>query len=755
MAETVSRRDVLQWGLSAMALSLVFAGCGGGGASAPGVGPTNISGVITLPTGLNSASLQIVSGLSDPVALTGGTFNAVVQGDVPSMVTVIDPASSKVAMFGMIDPNDSSHTLDATNVAATLMFMALGGPVMTADGRKPLLDAIKASPQLPTLAGIVQTQLNADPYALENANAQIIAGLSAATTGFAPAFVRPATASAKQVQSRQIQPQVLIDPGNEVDGATFVQATDTFGVAVQNTKRRYASAYTYLVAHVDKTGARTDVTPPLMVGQPLDIPQTASLLNLKSGWHPVTSASVPLSISGQDSKTIYEHIYLCPVYGGLDPSIFFLPRYASEVDKWKQTLSDLQGAVFVSFVTSFIFEGLMLAGGSWLLSELKPIIAGLTSVGSTVSDILVKAQGGYSLLPEVSDFLKIIAGGDNVILRNLYPKLAPLLQKVSAAQADQLAAGSLAAGRYIALQGAIRVFLAVGIVGIAADIAAVAKDTSTGNRGDLVTTTVFQPTVSISPANPFYTPGDTVNLSAVVPGAAKANLLYHWKYAGTNLASFTDGTNSGTEFDSSSANVSIETTPSTQGSMTVSVDVYDTSSGKTLLGSATANVNQNAAGNLTYLFVDTIDPLDPAPAGSSASYVQFPLDPTKFSQASIDFTIDGQRLYTYTANFPPASTPLPPSDPASWNSGKFTALGINNNFTYQAPGYHGGNEVYPFVFGDLGVVLVKSTGYGNSVPPPRPTLAQAEDITRAYVARVKIRITVKTSNSDPGTLYST
>ncbi len=96
--------------------------------------------------------------------------------------------------------------------------------------------------------------------------------------------------------------------------------------------------------------------------------------------------------------------------------------------------------------------------------------------------------------------------------------------------------------------------------------------------------------VSLTPKSGGYLPGDVFGVVASPSGGNGPAYTYHWKLAGSSLATLQDqsGAHTSAEFDSPDGSVYVSTTPSTQGTLTVTCAVSTVTAGAaTLVGSAT------------------------------------------------------------------------------------------------------------------------------------------------------------------------
>ncbi len=187
-----SRRDLLTL-TGGITASYLLEGCGGGSGGTKHGGSVAITGRnVTVsfmpPPGIAASQLRCATGWSFVTGLTNSASITVMQGN-PPLAFVSDTASNKIVMVGMIDDSVSVHTIDYTNVAATLVFLKMGGVQTPVAWRQSLWQLVLADPAVKTLAAVVKTSLAADPYALENQAPQLLSALKTAVTSLQPATV--------------------------------------------------------------------------------------------------------------------------------------------------------------------------------------------------------------------------------------------------------------------------------------------------------------------------------------------------------------------------------------------------------------------------------------------------------------------------------------------------------------------------------------------------------------------------------------
>ncbi|MBI1333685.1 MAG: hypothetical protein GC165_12490 [Armatimonadetes bacterium] len=582
----MTRRD---FNLKAMTLvggsGLVLSGCGGFlfGSSGSANNMATVAGQVALPSGVDLTSLQVVGG-GGFGTLTASSFSVNVQTQIPSLTMIWDSVGQRILLMGIIDSGSANKRLDAASTAAALMFLGVGGIELNTDDRRSLMERILASPELATLTTVLENELASDPFAVANAPQTLKDAIKTAVDSFSGGASNSAVRAGerragKLSQSTQADTTLLLlQPGSEVDGLTFVQTSSPLGYQVQNTKRRFGRVLTYVTGHVDENDVETAETPPSIVGSPLDIPLTVGLLNSSGqGWSQVTSSSVPLKIIGQDKQTKYEMIALSPVFGASTPPIYSDTRYAGEIEKWKDECGQLRQSVMLGGFMEVVLEILGLGGAAMSYSAVQGAIAGLLTSTQVIRSAMSAAYLGNVFYGQVIGELASKMTFEEIFYAEL-PLLETLTLKIKGDLAANAVRNAFLGPRLVVARAALVALVALGIIELA-DILAIAKDTTSGNEANLWTGLVFKPTVSISATSDTYTPGGQVVLSAHAPSTG-ATLLYHWKGSGSNLMVLDDGVvYDKLEFDSDKSVVTLSTTPSTVGDLTVQCEVFDVSGG--------------------------------------------------------------------------------------------------------------------------------------------------------------------------------
>jgi len=174
----LDRRQFLQFvsGVSVSVLGLE--GCGGGNGGSGGGSLQTTHGNVILPAGssLSPAQLSVNNSVASQPLAADGSFTAKTEPNVPVLV-MLRHASGRGVMFGFVDPASASNVLDATSQAVALLYFALGGYGIPIDHKRDVLSLIRKDPAAAPLAGVIAARIAADPFALENGDAQIGAAL--------------------------------------------------------------------------------------------------------------------------------------------------------------------------------------------------------------------------------------------------------------------------------------------------------------------------------------------------------------------------------------------------------------------------------------------------------------------------------------------------------------------------------------------------------------------------------------------------
>jgi hypothetical protein len=590
---------------------LACGGSGGGGDSTP-PGPT-AQATLRLPASINASTVTIVSNGGE--LRPDGTSVAVAMADDKLALASVVHSSEKLVLLGLLQAGGSNQNLDARSSAAALMFMAMGGWALTGADRARLHQLIQNHAQLNTLTAVVEARMAADPYALDGPDAAITTAVLAAmrsVRGAAPGAATKATATPVRALApapTEPVPLLRIEPGGEVNGISVDQAGDTPGFTIQNTKRRRGIGHAYKVAYKPTDLPRVDLALAQVQYERIEVASTQSLSvfsalsDIISGtapWSPVTTPRYGLPMQDGVEQTIYEMIYITPVYDKAEPAFFGEVRYSLLRAGWREELALMFEAAQMELVFGAVLEALGFGGIAQSTATYNAAIAAIRSAVSSDAIVLLnRARNGSALLPAFRAWLiSVTRGGVAIVSDPGYRAgVAALTQQANAQFAADLAAGNMARLRLIAFNGTVRVMLAVSVVAGVLDTAAQYRDLHEGEAASLFTATLVAPKVLISPSTGRVGKGTEQRLTARVTGTPTgANLRYKWGLTGSSLANLRDGRGAvGASFETASETVILATTPSTVGTLVITVEALLVVAGAAprSLGTATSRLEMD------------------------------------------------------------------------------------------------------------------------------------------------------------------
>ncbi|MES1228077.1 MAG: hypothetical protein ABUL72_05355, partial [Armatimonadota bacterium] len=623
----VTRRDFGKWMVALFGSSYaLLSGCGGSwsGVGKSSGGSTAVNATIAPPSGVLATDLVVTSS-QGTTKLTSTSFTTSIAADFPTLMMALHSGSSKVVAMAMADPTGAAPRLDSTSTAIALIYLGLGGAMLSGVDRRNLLAKVSASTEVSGLASAIATAQATDKFALSNGNATLKAKLQSAIRAVGASLTKSVEPEAATTRATGIPPQLLIEPSAEVDGMTMVQTSSGIGFQVQNKLRRSGTAYTYIVGHVAEDGSETTENPPKAVGAPLYVPMTRNILSLPYGWAQVTSSPVTLSLAGRDSKTKFQTVVVTTAFNGTTPAIYADTRYYSAVQTWKDEAKRLRQTGILQGVANMVLEVMGLGGTLFEYSTLSALIPTvLAKTTSLRAGLLAAAEGNVFYEFVLQELLKEFTVEALFALE--LPIIQPLIAQVNALRAAELFAGQSAAATMAFIRAGLVALIVLGVFEVA-DVVAVAHDTHGGSEADVWNLTAFQPVVQLTPKVGNYVPGGSLTISVSAPGIGAQGLTYKWTLAGSSLANLSDGTQVGTSFTSTKSTVNLATTPSTVGELSVTVTVFKngvevgTVVGKYTIAEGLVIKFQELAFGPRYQY--------PAGGGYWIAYMEVPLDATK------------------------------------------------------------------------------------------------------------------------------
>ncbi len=319
--------------LSLLSSAGFLASCGGSGGDGADVKTTTTRGKVVLPSGV-LAGASVVNGYGNSSLSTDGGFGLATLAEVPSIAMVLD-ASGKLALFGYVDPDNPTNTLDAEAAAVALLFLAIGGSQASINDKKALLTALRAEAALGPLAATIATRLTADPLAIHNADPTIQNALVAARNQVQAAHVSGTAWSpgGQLMRAMALAPRLAIEQSGGTQRRRSPPGSARDGVILPvNHHRRWCKVFHYRVGYEDTSGASHYLTAAeaLNNGDALDavtpvggvFTTLSELMSGTSAWVPVNGKPFSPAMKDDDVKAYIETVVLGSAFASTEPAFF-------------------------------------------------------------------------------------------------------------------------------------------------------------------------------------------------------------------------------------------------------------------------------------------------------------------------------------------------------------------------------------------------------------------------------------------------
>ena len=591
----MKRRTLLK-----LALVLPLAGCGGGNKNNPV--PTHpIAGRVIFPAGvpLTLSSLKVETALGAVPIYSDGSCQ------IPTSPTATGPtlawvrSESAVLYLGFVTEGDA--TIDAVSTAVALLYLSLGGFQAEEASKSILLSGLRKHAATTTLSQVITARVTALPTALVEGDAALGAALKTAHDTLVAELntVGRVVATPQASRSRATTTaSLLLEPATAQSNVRVDQTTAPQTFIATNQARRYCQVMTYEINRENKNGQRANPAKARLVSS-VWLPSTPALgfkdtatgfFTHKTAFTPVSTDPITLSMNDGDAKTFFEVVVLGSSSLIGDPPIYSEPRYASEVGTWREIRADLNLSSWVADV----LLGLLLE-----LWGLRDFVAQKGAIREAVQKfrrdyavietrLFIAADAG-DLSGALAEVLRLLATNPAFVeyMVSLSITLSPNLK-------SYLFADTVKNSTTLVAKSLMAVLNVAGLILGAGDLGAVLIDLAGSQQVDRWSATLVTSEVTLSPGTATIAPGDSLALSARLPNATGANLVYKWSLTGSNLANLSDAKEgkAGVSFETSGATVNLATTPSTQGVLTVTVEAFEipTSGERVSRGTASATV---------------------------------------------------------------------------------------------------------------------------------------------------------------------
>jgi len=315
----------------------VLAGCGGGPARPwPNGKPTGraATGQVVLPAGcqLPLADLQVVGCLGTSGVETDGAFTLQMQAGGPAQVCLCD-AHNRLMLYGFVDADDpSTGEISPLMTAVALLYRATGLCLVPPDYRADIIRLLSQSAEAQAAAAVIAERVAANPTAMFDGDAAIVAAIEAArnelysAAGVSPtSFLESATPASVNAFGLAVEPaavsNIFIDDNGTESGLQIVHNPSGPGIKIVNHYRRHTWYMIYRTAHDDDEGRQTELEPWELetegylsatgsLGNPIGalIDIIGGLVTDSFPWAPNETAPIALPVKPTDAATTYYQI---------------------------------------------------------------------------------------------------------------------------------------------------------------------------------------------------------------------------------------------------------------------------------------------------------------------------------------------------------------------------------------------------------------------------------------------------------------
>jgi hypothetical protein len=642
----MERRDFLTLALSlSVGTGALLTGCGGGGGGGNGtVATRKVRGTVAVPatTDLPRERLRVATGAADVGVASDGGFDAQVLAASTGPTLAWAHVDGKAALLGFLD--EAHATIDAASTAVALLYFAFGGYAASVQSKPVLLDRLRAHAATAALADVLAARIAVNPTALPDGDPAVGAALK---TAFDTISAERPSRSRPTSRGRQV-PDVLmlLTPDGAQSNVVLNQGTAPQTIVATNQARRYCQVMTYEIDREDENGVRANPPKAKLVSS-VFLPATPALgfLSTTTGFFsgqtafvPVTTDPIALSMNVGDAKTYFETVVLGASSLVTEPPVFGEFRYVDEVAKWREIRQDLNLSSWLADVVLGLL--LEILGARDYAVKAGAVNEAVRQLKSTLYPnylALYEAASNGNFSGAVRLFLEFFSRSP-VFIEDMLAILVIFSPTLRSFVVD----GTLASTRQLLTTAFNSAFAAAGLLLGAGDLVAVLWDLAHGEPAERWQETLIDRSkvgVKLAPSSATIAPGDSLSLAATVTGNVLGRLHYAWSVSGA-LVNLSDGTQAGTSFESDRGSVTLATTPSTQGTVTVTVvaSAVGTDGARRRLGEATAaiEVNDDVPYGAIRIKFPSFDAGDQTVTGATRTLVPYQ-DPTKQLSQGIVF----------------------------------------------------------------------------------------------------------------------
>jgi hypothetical protein len=580
-----------------------------------------VTGNLELPAGsaITPGACRVLALTGESAVADDGTFPVLAPKDGNFQVCLTD-AAGNLMLTGFAGPNGG--TISVQETAVTLAYYALGGFALPPEYDEALLDLIRESSAIDTLAAVIETKFLTNPMVITDGDDDLTAAIGAARDDLMPEMTRysagvqpekvllpfaarPVAANTTSNKLIQIDP----DANTMQSGIQIFQNPSGEGIVAQNSFRRWPSMVCYQTGKENEQGVREDFYPPKQIGDFHNIPSTDRLEFFNAIWDvisgdspyaPIQSDPVDLPLAEGSRKTFYKIVVLGPTLDFVTiPPVWSDTLFFSFADSWNNKMDSLVFKTFwLDFAWPVIETFLFVKGANAQQAKLDSFIDEFKSLcDSRLANlgVILRSKEDTFLIFAVQLVLDTLKNDGRFRIDFLNTCRKALKQS-----ALNRANFEAMEGKLKAMSNAAAVVAAIQVAFASVDVAAVIKDLQSSRSGEVWSATVTPAKVHLEPSEATVTQNQvSASFTASVGGSPDGAFVYRWSTTGTYGIISDNAGKQGKNFDSTQKTVYYMVDPGAMidGELdTVTVEVFDDDGSGTIpygavsIGKATSKV---------------------------------------------------------------------------------------------------------------------------------------------------------------------
>lgn len=265
-----------------LAITMFLWSCGNSSNNNNG-GPTaDASGSIVLPSGfaLNPSSLHVTSASGTVTVGSNGSYTVTEPAGGGAATVLLTDANDNVVMLGHVDTDNTSfNEISPTSTAVEILFLATGSFTLPQTTWPDVYRILAAASETATLAGVISTQMAANPTAVGDMDPVIVNAIEAAVASLLPGtntqssvaaasrsvranaalpVTRRAKAAANNTGGLQVGTTASATTPNPGWGMQAGPSDDHRGIVLTNLSRINRYYFLYRTGYIPSTGSVKD-----------------------------------------------------------------------------------------------------------------------------------------------------------------------------------------------------------------------------------------------------------------------------------------------------------------------------------------------------------------------------------------------------------------------------------------------------------------------------------------------------------------